>query len=253
MSDASLNPAYRQRVYDTYVSQGIKLQGACYSEEEYRRWANAALFRLRGWLPPDRNEAILDMGCGPGNFLYLLARLGYTNLTGVDLSPEQVALARQWCPQATIVHGDARKVLAENVGRFGLVAGFDVIEHFRKEELLELSVLVAQALRPGGRVILQTLNAESPWGLMHRYGDLTHEVGFTTSSLAHLLRLAGLSALEARECGPYPHGVKSCVRAFLWSLIRAGLMVWNLAETGSSGSRVYTRILVGSAVKDVAP
>lgn len=240
---------YRQRIYDTYVSKKLRPEGKGFSEEDYQRWASAARVRLRGWLPIDCNTPILDMGCGPGYFLYMLDRLGYTNLTGVDLSPEQVALARQWCPRATIIKGDVREVLAQNPDHFGLISGFDFIEHFRKDEIVPLLKLIAKALLPGERVILQTPNAESPWGLMYRYGDFTHEIAFDPHSLNHLLCVVGCVDFRARECGPYIHGVKSFFRFLVWQCIKTFLLIWNLAETGTIGSGIYTRVFCSSANK----
>ncbi|HEX8903434.1 MAG TPA: hypothetical protein VF771_01190, partial [Longimicrobiaceae bacterium] len=105
---------------------------------------------------------------------------------------------------------------------------------------------------PGGRLVLQTPNAASPWGLMIRYGDLTHELAFEPRSLAYALRHAGLRDVEIRECGPYVHGLRSLVRVGVWWLIRAGLRVWNLAETGSDQGGVYTRVFTAAALKPAA-
>ncbi len=249
MSDADQTRAYRKRIYDKYVSEKVRADGVNYSEKDYQRWAEAAKVRLRGWLPSDRNTPVLDMGCGPGNFLYLLDQLGYTDLTGVDLSPEQIALAKQWCPKATIILGDVREVLAEHSEYYGLITGFDIIEHFSKDEILSFLELVSGALRPGARLIIQTPNAESPWMGAVAYGDLSHEWFFTPSGLEHTLRLAGFAGFEARESGPYIHGIKSFFRVVLWSGLKLLLGLWNLAETGSRGSGIFTRVFVCTAIK----
>lgn len=249
MTDANQTHAYRQRIYDKYVSQKTRAEGLRYSERDYQRWANAAKVRLRGWLPSDHNTPVLDMGCGPGNFLYLLDSLGFTNLTGVDLSPEQIALARKWCPRATITQADVRQVLHANPRRFGLITGFDIIEHFGKEELFPFLDSVARALRPGGRLILQTPNAESPWMGAVAYGDFTHEWFFTPASLADMLRQVGLVGFEARPSAPYVHGIKSFTRVVLWSVVHLMLALWSIAETGSRGSGIYTRVFMAMAVK----
>ena len=39
-----------------------------------------------------KNAKILDMGCGPGYFLNYMKEQGYTDLTGVSLSPEDVKM-----------------------------------------------------------------------------------------------------------------------------------------------------------------
>lgn len=154
---------YRQRIYDNYISMRTKPGQDAHSERSYQRWAKFAHVRMRGWFPPDTTTPILDLGCGSGHLLYLLDQLGYTNCTGVDISQEQVAVARERCPGATILQGDMLETLAQYHDHFGLIAGLDIIEHFRKEEIFPLLQQIADALRPGGRVILQTPNGESPW------------------------------------------------------------------------------------------
>jgi hypothetical protein len=81
------------------------------------------------------------------------------------------------------------------------------------------------------------------------YGDFTHEWFFTPTSMADLLRQAGLVNYQARGSDPYIHGPKSLVRAILWKVIKNFLKVWNIAETGSPGSGIYTRVFLATAVK----
>jgi hypothetical protein len=54
---------------------------------------------------------------------------------------------------------------------------------------------------------------------------------------------------EARECGPYPHGIVSGARFLLWRALHATLALWNLIEMGDKGSGVYTRVFVATARK----
>ncbi len=240
---------YRQTVYSVYVTQKTTQSGYTYSEADYTLWARATYARVKDWLPSDKNGPILDVGCGPGNFLFLLQQHGYTELTGVDLSGEQLELARRHCPKAMLLQRDVHEVLSERVNYYNLIAGFDIIEHFEKQEVLPLLSLIARALQPGGRVILQTPNADSPWFGPVAYGDFTHEWFYTPQSLADVLRIAGFSGYAARPSGPYSHGVKSAVRRGLWEAIRALLAVWNLAEVGHKGSGIYTRVFIATAVK----
>jgi 2-polyprenyl-3-methyl-5-hydroxy-6-metoxy-1,4-benzoquinol methylase len=249
MTEPDQSRHYRQTLYDSYVSQKTRPGGLTHGEAEYRKWADAAHSRLAGWLPADRATPILDLGCGAGNFLYLLQQQGYTNLMGVDLSDEQLDLARQWCPNATLVQGAAQTVLAQQSGHFGLISGFDIIEHFGKEEILPVLELIVRALRPGGRLILQTPNAESPLAGAVVYGDFTHEWFFTPTSLADLLRVSGLTGYEARPSGPHVHGAASLLRAAIWRGVTWGLTLWNMAEVGHRGSGIYTRVFVATALK----
>ncbi|MBC9730795.1 bifunctional 2-polyprenyl-6-hydroxyphenol methylase/3-demethylubiquinol 3-O-methyltransferase UbiG [Streptomyces sp. TRM68367] len=57
--------------------------------EVRRAWAE----RLRAWLPARAGD-VLDLGCGTGSLSLLAAEQGH-RVTGVDLSPAMVALARE--------------------------------------------------------------------------------------------------------------------------------------------------------------
>jgi SAM-dependent methyltransferase len=172
---------------------------------------------------------------------------GYTEISGVDISPARVEQAHVAVPQARVIKGDLREVLAANPARFGLITGFDVIEHFPKEEVLPLLIQVARALRPGGRVIVQTPNGDSPWVGAVAFGDLTHEWIPTPKSLADLLGQAGLMSFAARECGPTVHGLKSTIRFLLWQMVRGLLIFSNLVEMGHRGSGIYSRVFLATA------
>jgi cyclopropane fatty-acyl-phospholipid synthase-like methyltransferase len=194
---------------------------------------------------------VLDVGCGAGYMLYLLTQMGYTNCTGVDISAEQITLAQKWCPHATILHGDMQHVLQQNPNHFGVITALDVIEHFTKDEILTLLTLIFQALRPGGRLIIQTPNAESPWFGSVAYSDFTHEWFFTPRGLHDVLLQAGFTNYQARPSEPVLAGYKwsRFMRFLTWKCIHKLLVIWNLAETGGAGSNIYTRVFVATAVK----
>ncbi len=48
-----------------------------------RRARHPAYARIGDWLPPGRGGRVLDVGCGPGRYVALLAALGY-DVVGVD-------------------------------------------------------------------------------------------------------------------------------------------------------------------------
>jgi 2-polyprenyl-3-methyl-5-hydroxy-6-metoxy-1,4-benzoquinol methylase len=118
----------------------------------------------------------LDVGCGGGEFLLFLQSLGYTNTFGIDLSPEQIELAKKQGLRDVEV-AEAIEYLSKHKEKFALITAHDVIEHFPKEKMLPFLDAIYAAL-VGGTVILSTVNAESPFGARHRYYDFTHEVAF---------------------------------------------------------------------------
>ena len=243
------NHNYRGQIYADYLrlpAERTETQ-LSYNADEYRRWAAACQARITGWLPRDKTAVCLDAGCGPGKFLYLLRQEDYQNISGVDIGSQQAQSARQICPH--VKQGDVQEHLNQFVSHFDCITAFDLIEHFRKEELFPRLAALYRALKPGGVLILQTPNAESPWGLTMRYGDFTHEVAFDAHSLEQVLRTADFQAFEARPCGPYASGWKGLARLVIWKGIWSSLALWNLAETGNIGSGIYTRVFMAKVEK----
>ena len=238
---------YRTVLYENYVS----MQAPEWADDNSRKsavWCAAALKRLRDWLPPDKNAKCLDLGCGDGRFLRALRSAGYSDVSGVDLVPQVVDLARRAGVQVT--RADLREYLVESREYFDLITAFDVIEHFGKDEVFEVLRLIWKRLKPGGKFILQTPNALSPWASSLRYGDLTHEVIYSPTALASLLRHTGFAKIETRHVRPYFHGLKSVIWWPLWRAVLLGYAAWNLAETGSLLGGVYTRNMMLRATKE---
>lgn len=239
---------YRDRLYSNY-GRDFQDAGERFDREGALRWSRAIAYHLRGWTPERKDARILDLACGAGRLLFFFSERGYKDLTGVDISPDQVALARQVTPN--VKQESVLDHLENNPDSYDLITGYDIVEHFNKDEVLRFLDGCFGALQPGGRLILQTPNADSPWGNSLRYGDFTHEVCFNPNSLTRLLRLVGFGNLEVREAGPVPlrNSLVSTARYLIWQLIRAGLRIWNLAETGSSGTSVWTRVFLISGIK----
>jgi SAM-dependent methyltransferase len=121
--------------------------------------ASFQLGRLARFLP-ERDQPILELGCGGGHFLRALEHRGHTDLTGIDRTPE---LGR-------VFEGTRIKYRALDLDRslelggpYAAIAMNYVIEHFVDPG----AVLRAcrKALAPGGRVLLLTPNSRS---LSHR-------------------------------------------------------------------------------------
>jgi SAM-dependent methyltransferase len=132
---------------------------------------------------------ILELGSGMGQHLFALQKLGFQNVQGVDVSPEQVKILQD--KGFSVLGADATKFLAGKEDEYDLIFLFDVIEHFRKDEIGLLLKNIQKALRPGGLLLIETFNATNPSALGMRYIDNTHEIGFTRNSLESFLRLGG--------------------------------------------------------------
>jgi SAM-dependent methyltransferase len=246
MKDVKDSAGYRGRLYAEY---GSTFQSAPerFDEAAASRWGRAYRWYLRGYLPEARDARIVDLGCGYGRLLHLLREEGYSLITGVDISPDQTRRAREVVPD--VQEMGVLDYLACHPMEFDLISALDLVEHLDKCEVLEFVDACMTALQPGGRLVLQTPNADSPFGMAHRYNDLTHEVAFNCNAISRLLAGAGFVDVRVRELGPVPWGYSlvSTGRYCAWQIIRAGVLAWNLVETGEAGCGVVSRNLMVSA------
>ncbi len=183
--------------------------------------------------PSARDATILDLGCGHGALIHFARKADYTNIRGVDRSPQQVAEANHLGING-VSEGDLMETLHSlGDGSQDMVVAFDVIEHFTKEEVISFIDEVYRVLCKGGKWIIHTPNAESPFGGRMRHWDFTHELAFTRTSITQLLKSSGFSHITCHEDTPIPHGLKSAVRWVLWKAIRGILRLYLAAETGA--------------------
>ncbi len=232
------------RIYHSYPSVHT---GQRYGDLlPYKKGLGVFDWRLKGLLPEDRNAQCLDIACGAGMFLHYLKERGYSNITGVDISPEQVSLAKQVCDN--VFECDINEFLAIEK-KYDLITIFSFIEHLKRDEAIELLDNVNRVLVPGGRVIIVTPNADSPFASHMRYGDITHEVIYNRGSLSSMLRACGFVNCRAFETGPVPHGLISGIRRVLWRIISCGLRAYRLIEGGSARGWIFTTEFIMAAEK----
>jgi SAM-dependent methyltransferase len=231
---------YREILYSKYVS--THLPNCAVGADEYLRGRAPYLLGIvQRHFPADRNAQILDVGCGHGALVYFAVQAGYRNCRGVDASAEQVALAERLGIPGVSLGGLSEKMQDQSDESLDVVAAFDVIEHLTKEELLALLEQVHRTLRPGGRLVLHTPNAASPFFGKIRYGDFTHEQAFTSSSLGQVLRVFGFSEIACYEDAPVVHGMTSLVRRSIWTAWRSMLAVALAAETGQLRGHILSQ------------
>jgi SAM-dependent methyltransferase len=108
---------------------------------------------FRTLLPPP-GRATLDLGCGEGRFARALAAEGH-RVTGADVSPDLVDLARATDADGTYVVADA-EALPFPDSAFDLVVAFNVLGCVAN---LERAVSEAtRVLEPGGRLCLSAVH-----------------------------------------------------------------------------------------------
>ena len=240
--------AGRDRIYSKYVSG----RATAIAPDTFDGMASRALFLdhiIRRHLPPDRDVAILDLGCGYGSMVHRLRRAGYVHVVGVDGSVEQLEAGARLGIDG-LQAGDLFETLsARDPQSVDVLLLLDVLEHFTKDEVFALVDQSVRVLAPGGRLLIHAPNAESPFGGRMLFWDITHEIAFTRESIAQLLLAAGFGEVACFEDRPIVHGVASAVRRVLWQAIRA---VWGfclLVETGGMAGAIFSQSFLTVAVK----
>ena len=95
------------------------------SPEDARRFADTAQFVAR--FRHERDAPVLDVGCSTGGLLAALRREGFTQLLGLDPSPQCAELARR--NYGIEVFTGTVKALNQLPEHFGLVTLSGVLEH----------------------------------------------------------------------------------------------------------------------------
>lgn len=197
---------YRNKIYRNYKDDlDTRLVTGDYKTE--RKMLKKYIVRnYLKYLPVDKDAKILDLGCGQGHYIYVLQEMGYKNVIGVDYSAANVEFGKK---QGIKIHqGDAMDFLKTHPSAFDTIIFNDVIEHFNKDEIMELLDYLYDSLKTNGVVITKTDNEANPFtGVSGRYMDFTHEIGFVSLSLEQVFFAAGFKDVKVFGADIYIFGI----------------------------------------------
>jgi SAM-dependent methyltransferase len=177
------------------------------SDTEAAGFIDALVDRLR----PEEHASILDLGCGAGRHAKYLASKGFC-VTGLDLAASSIGSARRWeRPGLRFLRHDMRQPFGRQAfdyifNMFTSFGYFDAAEHHRVLQH------IANALRSGGRLVLDYLNVrhaasrlvpaevtkigDVPY-LITRWSDATHFYKrIEVADLVHVERVAKFSRAD---------------------------------------------------------
>jgi 2-polyprenyl-3-methyl-5-hydroxy-6-metoxy-1,4-benzoquinol methylase len=202
------------------------------------------------FLPKDKEAVILDIGCGRGEFITYLNSKGYTKVSGVDASVEMVDFCKKNGIVNVSVIDDLKHYLLQHIETFDLITLNDTIEHFPKQEAVDILKAIKSSLKNGGLLLVRTGNFSTLGGAYLRYKDFTHEIAYTEFSLEQTLRLGGFDNIKIV-------GNKYYMIPKIWSILRIILLrfwflilkIIYLIELGSDRPKIYSKLLIAICKK----
>lgn len=227
MADQHLQKRLVEAYYSTHYHRFMPR-----SEDEWRHTIQRLELNFGRFLANiPRDTPVLDLPCGVGYFEHYLLANGFSNIDAVDLSAEQIEVAKiklaeygySLSDNVRFHVQDAFEFLHGKTSAYGAIMVIDFIEHLEKSKILEFLYLAHQALRVNGRILIRTINADNPvWG-RYFYHDFTHETAFTPDSLRQCLSVVGFTVETVDyEILPRPSGI---ARRIKWHIRRSGLYV----------------------------
>ena len=177
-------------------------------ENEFRGSQDVIRARLQSYVPffetsqPDSGSGdVLDVGCGRGEFIELLNTHGIA-ARGIDLNHEMAEVCR--AKGLRVEEADAVGYLSSlpDESLRGIFAA-QVVEHLEPAYLLQFLELAFVKLRPGGRLVLETLNPACWMAFFESYiRDITHKWPLHPETLKYLVTASGFSRAEIEYRSP---------------------------------------------------
>ena len=242
---------YRKKLYANYVSTHVLPRKGRATLEEFQSRAFVYQKRFGPFLPQPKSSMMIDIGCGNGSVTWWLQQNGFANAEGIDINPEQIEEGRRLGVK-NLKQADAVEYLKGRRNLYEAIFMRDFLEHFNKDEIIEMLDICRRSLKDKGRIIVQAPNAESPFFGRIRYGDFTHENAFTVSSLSQLLKSTGFNEVQFCSYKPIVLGIKSMFRYILWMMIEACYKAMLSIELGR-GSRIVTQTMIAVGIKSRTP
>jgi 2-polyprenyl-3-methyl-5-hydroxy-6-metoxy-1,4-benzoquinol methylase len=182
----------------TYVGFEDLFRG---SDEETRE-------KLRAYVPIFKGASdVLDLGCGRGEFLALLAAEG-VSARGADTNYEMVEVVRERGLQATQSDGLSYLESVPDGSLGGLIAA-QVVEHLQPSYLVKMLRTAYDKLRPGSPIVIETINPACWFAFFSSYiRDFTHVRPMHPETMQYLLQASGFANVALRYSAPVPEKMK---------------------------------------------
>ena len=149
----------------------------------------------------------LDLGCGRGEWLEMLAESGIP-ARGIDANREFVAGCRE--RGLDVTEGDLPLALCSVPAEScAIVSAIHVLEHLSFDDLLAVVDHAVRILKPGGIIIFETPNPKNLFvSSSNFYVDPTHHHPLPSEFLAFVIAARGLADIEVLPLMTYPDSAR---------------------------------------------
>ncbi len=167
--------------------------------------------RILDILDPKPGDHILEIGCGWGGFAERAARTRGVTVTGITLSAEQLAFARQRIQQAGLDHLVTLRLVdyRDVTEQFDHIVSIEMFEAVGEQYWPTYFSKVHACLKPGASAVVQTITiAEDAFDRYRETSDFIREYIFPGGMLVPVPRFvvdAGKAGLTAGE--PFMFGI----------------------------------------------
>jgi len=177
-----------------------------------------------------KSAKVFDLGCGSGSLLQALSNVGFNNISGMDLSKEQVELAHSLGVNC-VEMGNGLEFLEACTHTYDVILGMDI----------ELLQTIKRALTPNGIVIFRTPNLDSPMASVFANGDFTHENYLNASSAQQVLLATGFNNVQILSSFMQVKSVwKELLRKIIYQVMLIRLKLQLFATARSTRNIVFT-------------
>jgi 2-polyprenyl-3-methyl-5-hydroxy-6-metoxy-1,4-benzoquinol methylase len=232
---------YRKKIYERYLTSD-NFRDFNEIENQFNS-INYIDQNIIDVLPNDKKAKILDIGCGFGKWLKYLKENGYIDVNGVEIGEEQNQFLKD--KGFNVIKSDIVDFLKTTNHKYSLITMFDVLEHFRKDEIVELIPLLKNILSDNGILIVRVPNGEAMYkgGIM--YGDFTHETFFSARSLKQVFRLYDFGEIDVFPVYPIKHSFKSTIRYYGYKFYEFFYKVGIIFEMGQASDFISSQNILG--------
>lgn len=178
-------------------------------ENRYRGSRAEIKRRLRAYLPDVEAAAIrtgnlpvLDIGCGRGEWLELLAEAGIST-SGIDTNPAQMETPGSM--GLDVRNGEAVEVLSQTESSsLSVISAHHVVEHLPFDTVAWITREAFRVLAPGGVLLFETPNTRNVLvGATTFHTDPTHIKPMPEQVLGVLFETVGFHPVETRGLNPH--------------------------------------------------